>query len=144
MLTSFLFKGIAIGDSLLRPVVTELQHRSDIRVLFKPGATLRTFHSDFFSVEKISPQLWQKVEIIWILVGTNDIDNGQKRKEGFKLGKFAEEYRDLLLSIQAHLRAIHITCCAVVPRLVDYDETKSIINVVNKKIRKMCNQVNAT
>ena len=77
-------------------------------------------------------------------MGTNDVDNGRKSKEGFKLGKFADDYRDLLLSIQAHIKSIHIICCGLVPRLVDYGETKAILNTVNKKIRKLCDEVNAS
>ena len=135
-------KGIAIGDSLLRPVEGLLSHHSDLSVIFKPGTTIDKLTTSLFGSSSYSAELWKDKKFVWILVGTNDVDNALQSKEGFKLGKFADSYRNLLLSILTHKRSIHIVCCSVVPRLVDFETTKPVLNCVNKKIRKLCNEFN--
>ena len=115
-------KAFVLGDSLLRPVTTELVNNSNIRVIFKPGATIESLTKFLLSIEHCSPTIWENVEFVWVLVGTNNIDNylhtwDDVRLYPFDLAGFIEKYRHMLLTISGHLRNIHTFSGGIIPRL---------------------------
>ena len=83
---------------------------------------------------------------VWVLVGTNNIDNylhacDDVRLYPFDLAGFIEEYRNMLLTISGHVRNIHIVSRGIIPRLCDFEESKDIINKVNQKMGKICEKL---
>ena len=122
----------------------ELHSVPDLRIVFKPGATIDRLTETLFGSDTFSPSLWHEVRVVWILVGTNDIGNGLSSDAGFRIGRFLDAYRHLLLSIKAHKRSINVFCCSVLPRLVDYEDSKPVVNSVNKNLRKLCVAMEAT
>ena len=130
-------KGIIVGDSLLRPV-KELLSNTNYKTLFLSGATVSSLTDHFFSATRFSPELWNDSQFIWLLVGTNDIDNGLYKDDFFDVNKFIQLYSHLLFTIRAHLRDVHIVVCGLVPRLVDYKRSKDLMNIVNKRLEKLC------
>ena len=130
-------KGVIAGDSLLRPVSNALPD-PNLKTVFCPGATVSSLTEELFSANTFSDNLWRDVKFVWLLVGTNDVDNGMYRDEYFDLKHFLKLYSNLLLTIKAHVRDINIVVSGLVPRLTDYQMSKGLINLVNKKLRNMC------
>lgn len=133
-----LHAGVVLGDSLLRPV-HELLHDTRLKTVFRSGATVSSL-TNLFSTEKFSASLWHRVQFVWLLVGTNDVDNGLYRYRYFDLKQFEREYRHLLLMIKAHLRDIHIVVCGIVPRLKDHTSSKPLINAANTMLQRLCKE----
>ena len=132
--------GIALGDSLLRPVHENL-YDSRLKTVFKPGATISSL-TNLFSAEKFSDSLWHNIKFVWLLVGTNDIANGLYRYSYFDLKEFERQYRHLLMMIKAHIRDIHIVVCGIVPRLKDYSSSKPLVNATNVMLQRLCREFN--
>ena len=130
-------KGVVLGDSLLRPV-KDLLHDENIKTIFRSCANLCSLTEDMFSFQNFNTKLWNNVQFLWILVGTNDIDNAIYKYGHFNVANFIAEYSHLLLTVRAHIRDIKICVCGIVPRLVDYKVSKSLVNRTNKELGKMC------
>ena len=79
-------KGVIAGDSLLRPV-KELLYSPNYKTIFLPGATVSSLTEHLFSAARFSPKLWDNVRFLWLLVGTNDVDNGLYKDDYFDVNK---------------------------------------------------------
>ena len=132
---------LIIGDSLLRPVHVELRENPNFKVVLIPGATVESLTERLLSVDNFSSQLWENVKFVWVLVGTNDIGNAFKHNVPFHVGKFADNYQHMLLTILAHKRDVHIVSAGVLPRLCDFELSKPLVNSVNKKLQKVCSRL---
>ena len=133
---------LLLGDSLLRPVYAELKEYSDFKVVFQQGATIDSLTDTLLTPEKFCSRLWQDIDFVWILVGTNDIGNCFRYNKPFNIGQFIDGYRHMLLTILSYNRNIHIVSAGVVPRLCDYKESKPMVNTANKRLGKLCQKLN--
>ena len=82
-------------------------------------------------------------------MGTNDIGDAIrafKRDKGnrgdvsvyFDIERFQKNFTHLLHLVWGHIRGIHVVVCSILPRLVDYQWSKGLVNAANSVIRQMC------